>query len=62
MLEVVGKYVFDPLAITKSADLFKPFWVIIRLDDDDDTSDYYRWFIERRYGLKLQRPAWGSHI
>jgi len=60
MIDGVGKYAFDPLALTKSADLFKPWWVIIQLSDD--TSDYYRWFVEKRYGLKLQRPAWGSHI
>lgn len=60
MLEITGSYVFDPLALINSADLFKPFWVIIRLDDD--TSDYYSWFIEKRYGIKVQRPAWGSHI
>lgn len=34
MIEVVGKYVFDPLSITNAENLFKPFWVIIRLEDD----------------------------
>jgi hypothetical protein len=62
MIEVVGKYVFDPLALTHSEKLFKPWWCIILLDENDDTGDYYRWFVKKRYGLKLQRPAFGTHI
>ena len=56
MIEVVGKYVFDPLSITNAENLFKPFWVIIQLEDD--TTYYYSWFVEKRYGIKIQRPAW----
>lgn len=56
-----GFIVFDPIPETGSIDkLFKPYWAIIATNDDID--DYYRWFIQKRFGLLLQPSAWGPHI
>lgn len=61
MLKGKGFYNFDPLPLTGNATkLFKPGWMIITVPDD--ISNYYSWFIRRRYGLKLMPPAWGPHI
>ncbi len=35
-------------------------WLILQCDLD--LSLYYCWFIQRRFGIKLQRPLHGSHI
>lgn len=59
--EGVGKIIFDPLPDSGNAKkLFKPYWGIIKCDDDID--DYYRWFLERRFNLILSKPAFGPHI
>ena len=57
----VGKLIFDPVPITGKAEkMFKPFWAIIVTNDDVDA--YYRWFLQKRFNLILQKPAWGPHI
>lgn len=61
MYKSYGKLTFDPLPLSGNKSvMFKPWWIILQMTDDTD--NYYRWFIEKRYGLKLQRPAWGGHI
>ncbi|MGL5064411.1 MAG: hypothetical protein ACRC62_30865 [Microcoleus sp.] len=35
-------------------------WLI--LECDRDLSLYYCWFLQRRFGIKLQHPRLGSHI
>lgn len=75
-----GKMIFDPKPLNGDVSMFKPYWSIIKTDDDFDS--YYKWFLHKRYGynsilsitddyikpyneiygLKLQKPAWGSHI
>jgi len=60
-LHGAGKIIFDPVPLTgKVEKLFKPHWAIISVDDDVD--DYYRWFLNKRFNLILQPPAWGPHI
>lgn len=56
-----GLVIFDPMALRGNKDvMFKPFWCIVQTQDDTDA--YYKWFIEKRYGIKIQRPAWGCHV
>ena len=57
-----GYICFDPRSITNSDKMFKPFWMIVKLYDSDDLRDYYVSFIKKRYGLDLQKPAFGTHI
>lgn len=80
-----ARIVFDPLPIIGSKEkMFKPWWVIAVVDGHNgkDLGDYYRYLLEKRFGLhvqtsytdkgvnvertsiglKLQLPAWGTHI
>ncbi|MEO6303505.1 MAG: hypothetical protein ABIP51_10040, partial [Bacteroidia bacterium] len=57
-IESKGKIVFDPL-VEKQKDN-KPFWAMVMLDGD--ICLYYLWWLEKRFGLKLQKPLWGPHI
>lgn len=38
----------------------RPDLLIVKVSND--VSRYYRWFIEKRYGLELDPPCFGSHI
>lgn len=29
---------------------------------DPGIADYYRWWVHKRFGLSLQRPAWTPHV
>ncbi|HRW21788.1 MAG TPA: hypothetical protein P5509_07445, partial [Bacteroidales bacterium] len=60
MLKHKGILKFDPRALSNADALFKSWWCVIL--SNDDIGNYYSWFVERRYGLKLQRPAFGPHI
>ena len=61
-IETIGKINFDPRNITKKH-LNQASWKYVAMVDvDGDVSEYYAWFIEKRYGLKLNKPLRGSHI
>lgn len=61
LLKHTGKLIFDPQPLNDpSNSMFKPFWVIVTLDDD--LREYYAWFLKKRYRITVQRPAWGAHI
>ena len=84
MFKATARIVFDPLPLSGGPQMFKPFWVIVVVDgyDGKDLGDYYRYLLEKRFGmhvqtsytpqgetverkhfgLKLQLPAWGTHI
>jgi hypothetical protein len=58
----IGKIVFDPPNRTKKherQDIWKNT-VIIQMQGD--LCAYYRWFIERRFGIKLDKPLRGVHM
>lgn len=39
----------------------KPDWWCI-LHTDNEITRYYRYWVYKRYGIKLCKPSWGSHI
>lgn len=62
IFKVTGKYVFDVPNVTKKhaeQGTWKKF-AMIHLDCDMD--DYYRWFLEKRYNVKLNLPLRGPHV
>jgi hypothetical protein len=71
--ESYGTIIFDPDNKTKKHDR-QSSWkkvALVELDSDiplknnevySDLSDYYAWFIKRRFNLKLNKPLRGSHI
>jgi hypothetical protein len=61
--EYSGKIVFDPIAINDPhLKMFKPWWIIVSLGEENQFAEYYAWFYEKQHGIKLQRPAFGAHI
>lgn len=60
MYKLTGKLQYEPHRqdFKKS---FKARPLIVQFPYDD-LSAYYRWFIERKYGLKLQAPMFGCHV
>jgi len=61
MIEVKCKIEFDPKPLSGNSDsMFKPWWMIATIDGE--LTEYYAWFIKKRTGLLIQRPAWGAHI
>ena len=62
MIEIDGRIVYDPQAISGNSEaLFKPWWVIVSFGDSE-ISDFYSWLVYKRTSVKLQKPAWGSHV
>jgi hypothetical protein len=57
-----GKIIFDPPELTtkhkSQAEWKKVAMVVI----DDDSSEYYSWFMERRFNIKFNPPQRGSHV
>lgn len=54
---------YDPKPIKgTSAAMDKPWWLIGFLQEGNELREYYNWFIEKRTGIKLMKPAWGAHI
>jgi hypothetical protein len=62
MFTVKGKIVFDPKDMTRKhaaqSDWKRSAIVLL----DCDTHLYYMWLLERRFGLKLNRPLRGTHF
>ncbi len=52
---------YDPKPINGSDKMFKPWWLIGFIEAGELT-EYYAWFIRKRTGIILQKPAWGAHI
>lgn len=61
LIKSYGTITFDPEPIKDpTGKMFKPWWMIIKVECD--ITQFYSWWLEKRYGIKLQRPAWGAHI
>lgn len=56
-----GKFIFSPKrpGLKKS---HRAFDNAIILKVDNGISEYYSWWIHRKYGIELAPPAWGTHV
>jgi len=68
-IKLSGTILFDPKNITNKQDRQsnwkKVAMVILESDlnyEDNGISDYYAWFINKRYNLPLQRPLRRAHV
>lgn len=61
-LVLKGKIIFDPENRTRKHNRQSDWKRIAMVHFDGEMCDYYAWFIERRYNLKLNKPLRGSHI
>jgi hypothetical protein len=56
-----GTLIVDPVPKTGNVlKMYEPFWMMAIVPGD--VCNYYRHQLEVRYGLKLQKPGWGSHV
>lgn len=56
MFKATARIVFDPLPLSGGPQMFKPFWVIAVVDgyNGKDLGDYYRYLLEKRFGMHVQ--------
>ena len=62
VIKCKGKILFEPEDKTtkhKSQSSWKRVALVLT---GDDMADYYSWFINKRYNLKLNRPLRGTHV
>jgi len=62
MVKVTGKIWFDPKNVTRKHSNQADWKRVAMVIFDDDTTEYYSWFIKKRYNLPLNRPLRGPHV
>jgi hypothetical protein len=62
MIEITGKIWFDPKNVTKKHNAQAEWKRMAMVVIEDDSTEYYSWFINKRYNLSLNRPLRGPHI
>jgi hypothetical protein len=62
ILNITGRIVFDPDNVTRKHNRQADWKRIAMVVFEDDTAEYYSWFIKRRYGITLNKPLRGPHI
>lgn len=61
-IKITGKIIFDPVNETKKH-LRQSEWKKVALVQfNGEIAEYYAWFIEKRYSIKLQPPMRGAHV
>lgn len=62
MFQIKGKIKFDPRDLTKKHNKQSSWKKVAIIEFNDDIPEYYSWFIQRRFNLKLNKPLRGSHM
>jgi hypothetical protein len=57
-----GKISFDPVHYTKKHNAQGSWKKTAMITVNDDMAAYYSWYVQRRYGLKLNPPLRGTHV
>lgn len=57
-----GKIMFDPIDKTNKHSSQSSWKKTAMIMFDSDISEYYAWFIKKRYNIVLNKPLRGSHI
>lgn len=61
-ITISGKIGFEPENKTKKHELQASWKKIAMVHIDGDITEYYAWFIKKRYNLVLNKPLRGGHI
>jgi len=61
-IKLSGKIVFDPKNKTNKHNSQASWKRVAMIMFDGDVTDFYSWFIYKRYGLVLNKPLRGAHI
>lgn len=59
---LMGKIVFEPEDVTKKHEEQSSWKHIAMVFIDGDVTEYYAWFLKKRYNLPLNKPLRGAHI
>ena len=59
---LTGRIEFEPENVTKKHNLQASWKHIAMVLFDGDITDYYAWFIKKRYNLILNKPLRGGHV
>jgi hypothetical protein len=62
LLKLKGKIEFQPEDKTKKHKNQSSWKRVALIKTEDDLSEYYSWFIKKRFNLTLNKPLRGSHI
>jgi len=61
-IHLTGRIEFEPENVTKKHNLQASWKHIAMVLFDGDITDYYAWFIKKRYNLILNKPLRGGHV
>jgi len=61
-IKIKGKIKFDPQDKTNKHKAQSAWKIVAMVEFKGDLSEYYAWFIKKRYSLVLNAPLRGSHI
>jgi len=61
-ITIKGKIVFDVPNVTRKHNRQADWKRIAMVVFEDDMTEYYSWFIKRRYNITLNKPLRGAHI
>jgi len=62
VIRIKGKLLFNPVNKTKKHEKQSSWKKMAMVMLDGDICEYYGWFIEKRYSIKLNKPLRGAHI
>ena len=62
MLELKTKIIFDPKDLTKKHISQSSWKRVVTCQTDCDVHEYYAWFLNARFNLKLNKPIRKAHI
>src|SRR3954462_14642113 len=61
-IELIGKVVFSPDNKTRKHNKQSSWKKIAMVMFEGDVSEFYAWFIKKRFNLPLNKPLRGAHI
>lgn len=61
-IKLKGRILFDPINKTKKHELQSSWKIIAMIMITGEVSEYYAWFIKKRFNLTLNKPLRGAHI
>ena len=61
-LVIMGKIVFEPENITKKHNAQASWKHIAMVMIDGEITEYYAWYLQKRYSIVLNKPLRGAHI
>ena len=62
MFTIKGKIQFDPINVTKKHNKQASWKKTVIVKFNDDMSEYYAWFLKKRFNLIVNKPLRGSHF